>query len=464
MRRFVPILIVIVGVAALIIDFWPGLQLPDFGNPDGGTRTVETKLGLDLSGGLRVEYQALPAGGKTPTQADLNTIKDIVERRVNSTGVAEPLVQTQGSDRIVVEIPGVSDPDSIRKLIGATGTLDFVPLPVDRFGSNANPGPEQAAQGQPLPSPAIAPLFSGDQIASANPGTDSAGGRAVAFTLKDQGSKLFADYTTNNVGNFFAIVLDGTVVSAPYIQSAITGGQGIITGGSGGGFTAAEMNNLVTILRYGSLPFPIQEISIRAISSSLAGFSLDAALLGGAIGILIVLLFMVVYYRLPGVIADFALVYYALVVLAIFRLIPVTLTLAGIAGFVLSIGMAVDANILIFERMKEELRLGKSLPAAVEAGFNRAWNSILDSNVSSLITAAILYWFGSATIKGFALVLIIGVLTSMFTAVTVSRTVLRGIVQADFARKASLWNVSEEEFLSRPAAGRSVRGEARGRV
>jgi preprotein translocase subunit SecD len=299
---------------------------------------------------------------------------------------------------------------------------------------------------------------------SANPGTDSAGGRAVAFSLKDEGARLFADYTTANVGNFFAIVLDGTVVSAPYIQSPITGGSGIITGGSGGGFTAAEMNNLVTILRYGSLPFPIQEISIRAISSSLAGFSLDAALLGGAVGIFIVLLFMLIYYRLPGVIADFALIYYALVVLAVFRLIPVTLTLAGIAGFVLSVGMAVDANILIFERMKEELRLGKSLPAAVEAGFNRAWNSILDSNVSSLITAVILYWFGSATIRGFALVLIIGVLISMFTAVTVTRTILRGIVQTDFARRANLWNVSEDEFLSRPAAGRGVRGEARGRV
>jgi protein-export membrane protein SecD len=464
MRRFLPVLIIIIGVVALIIDFWPGLKLPDFGNPDGGSRPVETKLGLDLSGGLRVEYQALPAGGKTPSQGDLNTIKDIIERRVNATGVSEPLVQTQGSDRIVVEIPGVSDPDSIRKLIGATGRLDFVPLPTDRFGSNTNPGPERADQGQPLPTPAIPPLFSGDQISSANPGTDSAGGRAVAFSLKDQGSKLFADYTTANVGNFFAIVLDGAVVSAPYIQSPITGGSGIITGGSGGGFTAAEMNNLVTILRYGSLPFPIQEISIRAISSSLAGFSLDAALLGGAVGIFIVLLFMLIYYRLPGVVADFTLLYYAIVVLAIFRLIPVTLTLAGIAAFVLSMGMAVDANILIFERMKEELRLGKSLPAAVEAGFNRAWNSILDSNVSSLITAVILYWFGSATIRGFALILIIGVLTSMFTAVVVTRTILRGIVQADFARRASLWNVSEDEFLSRPAAGRPVRGEARGRV
>ncbi len=464
MRRITPILILVVGVLALVIDFWPNLVLPAIGDPTGGTRTVETKLGLDLSGGLRVVYQALPAGGKTPSASDLSTIKDIVERRVNATGVSEPLVQTQGSDRIVVEIPGVSDPDSIRKLIGSTGRLDFVPLPPERFGSNTSPGPESAQPGQPLPGAALTPLFSGDQISSANPGTDSTSGRAVAFALKDQGSKLFSDYTTKNVGNFFAIVLDGTVVSAPYIQSPITGGSGIITGGSGGGFSAAEMNNLVTILRYGSLPFPIQEVSVQAISSSLAGFSLEAALLGGAVGILMVLIFMIVYYRLPGVVADFALIYYALVILAIFRLIPVTLTLAGIAGFVLSVGMAVDANILIFERMKEELRLGKSLPAAMEAGFNRAWNSILDSNVSSLITASILYWFGSSVIKGFALVLIIGVLMSMFTAVVVTRTVLRLVVRTDFARKARLWGVSDEEFLSRPAAGRGIRGEARGRV
>jgi len=464
MRRITPILIVVVGVLALVIDFWPNLTLPVIGDTSGATRTVETKLGLDLSGGLRVVYQALPAGGKTPTAADLATIQGIVERRVNATGVSEPLVQTQGSDRIVVEIPGVSDPDSIRKLIGSTGRLDFVPLPTDRFGTNTSPGPESAAAGKPLPGAALAPLFSGDQISGANPGTDSTGGRAVAFSLKDQGSKLFSDYTSKNVGNFFAIVLDGSVVSAPYIQSPITGGSGIITGGTGGGFTAAEMNNLVTILRYGSLPYPIQEISVQAISSSLAGFSLDSALLGGAVGILMVLLFMAIYYRLPGLIADGALIYYALVVFAIFRLIPVTLTLAGIAGFVLSVGMAVDANILIFERMKEELRLGKSLPSAMEAGFNRAWNSILDSNVSTLITASILFWFGSSVIKGFALVLIIGVLTSMFTAVVVTRTVLRLVVRTDFARKARLWGVSEDEFLSRPAAGRSIRGEARGRV
>jgi protein-export membrane protein SecD len=256
MRRITPILIVVVGVIALVINFWPNLVLPVIGDPNGGTRTVETKLGLDLSGGLRVVYQALPAGGKTPTSSDLGTIKDIVERRVNATGVSEPLVQTQGSDRIVVEIPGVSDPDSIRKLIGSTGRLDFVPLPPERFGTNTAPGTESAVAGQPLPGAPLTPLFSGDQVSSANPGTDSTGGRAVQFTLKDQGSKLFADYTTKNVGNFFAIVLDGTVVSIPSIRSPISGGSGIITLGAGAN-AATQASELASFLRIGALPFKL---------------------------------------------------------------------------------------------------------------------------------------------------------------------------------------------------------------
>jgi preprotein translocase subunit SecD len=291
---------------------------------------------------------------------------------------------------------------------------------------------------------------------------DSNGARAVGFELKDEGGKLFGDYTTSNVGNFFAIVLDGYVVSAPVIQSAITGGSGIITGGTGG-FSVTEMNNLITVLSYGSLPYPLQEIGFQTIGATLAGFSLDRIILAGLIAIALIFLFMLVYYRLPGLVACLALMYYALVVLAIFRLIPVTLTVAGIAGFVLSMGMAVDANVLIFERMKEELRGGKSLPAAMEAGFNRAWNSILDSNVSSLITASILYVFGSPTIRGFALVLIIGILVSMFTAITVTRTMLRYIVPKEWARKPRLYGLSEEEFVG--ARGRVVvRGEARSRA
>ena len=424
---------------------------------------IQTKLGLDLEGGFRVEYQALPKDGKFPGPGDLSTIRDIIERRVNSTGVSEPVVQTQGSDRIIVELPGVTNKEDIEKLVGQTGRLDFVPLPAAEYGTQTTPGAKTAIQGQPLPT-VEKPLFSGDQVESANPTTDAQGRRAVGFVLKSDGAKLFATYTSAHINEFFAIVLDGVVVSAPYVQSAITTGSGIITGGAIGGFTAKDMNDLVTILRYGSLPFPVQEVSNQQLSATLGAQFLHQTLVAALIGILIVFAFMIIYYRLPGVIAVFALIYYSLVVLALFRLIPVTLTLAGIAGFVLSVGMAVDANILIFERSKEELRLGKTLPAAIEAGFSRAWNSILDSNVSSLITAGILYWFGSSTIRGFALVLIIGVLVSMFTAITVTRTIMRVIVRQDWARKASLYGVTDEEFLSRPAGRSSVRGEARGRV
>ena len=300
-------------------------------------------------------------------------------------------------------------------------------------------------------------------MASAALGTDQVGRRAVDFTLEGEGSSLFAEYTTNNVGRQFAIVLDGTVVSAPVIRSAITNGQGQITGGDTG-FSRQEASNLVAVLNYGSLPFPVAELQSETVSPTLGDAFLQGAILAGLIGIGLVLTFMLIYYRLPGVVAGGALIYYAIVVFAIFRLIPVTLTLAGIAGFILSVGMAVDANILIFERMKEELRVGKSLNSAIEAGFSRAWNSIFDSNVSSLITAFILFWFGTSVIRGFALVLIIGVSISMFTAITVSRTVLRYVVTRDWARRPWLYGISEQEFMAARPTGRPARGEARSRV
>jgi preprotein translocase subunit SecD len=287
----------------------------------------------------------------------------------------------------------------------------------------------------------------------------------VNFTLKDEGRQKFSDYTASHVRDYFAIVLDGQVISAPVINEAIPGGQVQISQGGIGGYPLAEAQSLVTILQFGQLPFPIEELANTSVSPTLGDAFLRQSLLAGLVAIILVIVFMVVQYRLPGVVASGALIFYTIVVLAIFRLIPVTMTLAGIAGFVLSVGMAVDANILIFERTKEELRVGKTLPAAVEAGFNRAWNSILDSNVSSLITATILFLFGSSTIRGFGLVLIIGVLVSMFTAVTVTRTVLRWVVTQDWARKAALFGVTEEEFLARPTTGRgATRGEARGRV
>ncbi|MEI6271599.1 MAG: protein translocase subunit SecD, partial [Chloroflexota bacterium] len=402
MRKYTPYMILAIGLLALAIDFLPNLKLPDSRATDG-TRPIETKLGLDLRGGLRVEYQVQPVDGVIATAADVATIRDIIERRVNSTGVSEPLVQTQGSDRIIVELPGVSNPDEIRALLGTTGRLDFIPLPKETYGSMdiTSGQPTQGVKpvpgkGAALDDPTLKPLFSGDQIASSNVATNTTGERVVAFTLKSEGAALFSTYTSENIGSYFAIALDGTIVSAPYIQSAITGGEGQISGSGAGGFAVDEATSLVTILKFGSLPFPIAEIGVTEVKATLGAAFLSQALFAGAVGILLVFLFMLLHYRLAGAVASAALVFYMLIVLALFRLIPVTLTLAGIAGFVLSIGMAVDANILIFERTKEELRIGKGVVPAVEAGFSRAWNSILDSNVSSLITAFILFYFGSS--------------------------------------------------------------------
>jgi preprotein translocase subunit SecD len=453
MRKTGPILIIVIGLAALLVDILPGIRLPDATSPDG-SRLVETKLGLDLQGGLRVEYQAQQVGDRIPRPEDLEVIRGIVERRVNASGVSEPIITTQGSDRIVVELPGASDPNAIRALVGQTGRLDFVPL-----------GSLQKNKGDVIDLEQFPPLFSGEELETASIGNDGqTGARVVTFVLKANGAKLFEDYTRANVGKYFAIVLDSRVISAPVIENAIPGGRVQISSGTIGGFPLKEAQELTTVLQFGSLPFPIVELSNETISATLGAQFLTQSLLAGAIGIGLVIAFMLIYYRMPGAIASFALVYYTFVVLAIFRLIPVTLTLAGVAGFVLSIGMAVDANILIFERMKEEMRLGKSLPAAVEAGFGRAWNSILDSNVSSLITATILYLFGSSTIRGFALVLIIGVLVSMFSAITVTRSILRIAVTRDWARRAALYGVTEQEFVARGAGRTALRREARSRV
>lgn len=455
MRRLFPLIVTVVGMAA-VFSVSVG-----YTNPLTGQR-VETKLGLDLQGGTRVEYQIQPVGDRIPGPDAQRTVREIIERRVNSTGVAEPLVQTQGFDRIVVELPGVSNADEIRQLIGTTGRLEFVPLPVDRFGTSSAPGPELATEGTQI-DPTIPPLFSGEELKSANIDFDTSdlrpGERAISFVLRGRGEGLFAEYTTAHVGEFFAIVLDGTVISAPVIRSAITGGSGRITGT----FTPAEQRNLVTVLQFGALPFPLAEVGAQSIGATLGLDFLRKSLLAGAIGIGAVLIFMLVHYRLPGAVAVAALVYYIFVVLAVFRLIPVTLTLAGVAAFVLSVGMAVDANILIFERSKEELRAGKALYSAIEAGFNRAWNSIFDSNVSSLITATLLFVFGSSVIRGFALVLIIGVLTSMFTAITLSRTLLRFVVRRSWAWNHRLYGVAADEFTPFPRPGLRQR-EARSRA
>jgi preprotein translocase subunit SecD len=437
MRRALPILILLVGLAAFAVDFLP-LNRPLSDPP----APIETRLGLDLQGGLRGEYRALPTEQSPITREALVNIRTIIENRINQYGVAEPIVQTQGTDRIVVEIPGVTNVDDVRRLIGSTGLLEF-------YG--VTPGTPGVQTGSGKPPGQL--LFTGAEVASAAPGFDQQSRRAVDITLRDNGARIFDEYAAQHANDRdqIAIVLDGIVQSAPTLREPRFGGKVQIQGI----FSSAEVTNLVTVLKYGALPNPIEEVSFSQISPTLGLNFLQQSILASAIGIALVFIFMLAHYRLPGVVACLALIYYAIVVLAIFRLIPVTLTLAGVAAFVLSVGMAVDANILIFERTKEELRAGKTLVAAIEAGFNRAWNSIFDSNMSSIITAGILFYFGSATIRGFALVLILGVLVSMFTAITLSRAVLRWVVRQRWARKAAYFGVGEDEFTVATPRARS---------
>ncbi len=478
MRRFVPIIILVIGALALYVDAFPGAKFVVLSNIDAGfTQSLDTKLGLDLRGGYSVTYQAEPiTDPKTgvvtrPDSSSMETIRGIVENRVNPSGTLEVVVETQGTDEVIVQVPGATDPQKIQDLVGKAGNLTFVPLDRTTYGyfdttaKNGVAGTKTLpAEGADVPADAGPALFGGNQVdggqVRAFYDTSAIPAKwAVNLVLKSDASASFSTWSTANVGSYFMIVLDGKIVSHPYIAEPITNGTATISGS----FTVDSAKSLATLLQYGALPFPMYKLTDSNIPATLGKTFLNQTLLAGAIGIGLVLLFMLVYYRLPGLIACMALAYYAVAVLAIFRIVPVTLTLAGIAAFVLSVGMAVDANILIFERTKEELRTGKSLVSGIEAGFNRAWNSIFDSNMSSLITASILYFGGSSTIKGFALVLIIGVATSMFTAFTVSRTLLRVVVRQSFAQKAWLYGVTDEEFQARALSGRSRR-EARVRV
>jgi preprotein translocase subunit SecD len=460
-RRFLPILILVLGAIAIYIDL-PGSHFAVLSNIDSGfTQPLETKLGLDLKGGIQLRYEAVYGPDNVPTADQMGVIRSIIEARVNTTGAVEPIVQTVGNDQILVEVPGVKNPDQIRALVGSTGTLNFVLLPEATYGKNGTAGTKAVPADGTAIDPTLPVQFTGKDLdgSKVRARYDTTDGWVVDFGFKEPAGTNFGTWSGQHVNDFFAIVLDGKVQSAPYIKGAITGGTGTISGT----FTSATAHDLATILQYGALPYPVAELSYSSIPATLGQTFLDQTLLAGAIGIGLVLLFMLIYYRLPGAIACLALAYYGLAVMALFRIVPVTLTLAGIAAFVLSVGMAVDANILIFERTKEELRTGKTLITAVEAGFNRALNSIIDSNVSSLITAMVLYFFGSATIKGFALVLIIGVATSMFTAVTVSRTLMRFVVRQRVAQKAWLFGVTDQEFQARAVPVRSRR-EARVRV
>jgi preprotein translocase subunit SecD len=437
-RRTAPWVILVTLLLAIFIDL-PRQTLGLTWLPKNVLgRELKTVLGLDLQGGIRVTLAVVPQTGQAVTDQQVETARDIIERRVGGLGVSEPQVRTEvsGSDRrIVVEVPGVSNEDQVRSLVGSTGLLQFIDPKGQKLTRDQDIRP-LIADGT------VGVLFDGGQIdpPSVQPGTN-AGQIGVDFTLHSPGSDRWCEFTTANAGKDGPIALDGRVITVPTINQAICGGTTIITVGTAGAAAETERTNLYNTLRFGALPVSLVEQGVERVAPTLGADFLAQALVAGGLGLLLVLIFMIAYYRLPGVLAAGALVFYSLTTYAVFRLIGVTLTLAGVAAFILSIGMAVDANILIFERMKEEIRLGKTLGPAIEAGFNRAWSSILDSNVSSLLVASWLYWQGTTVVRGFALVLIIGVLISMFSAVTVTRTILRMVVRTDWGRRPELYHV-----------------------
>lgn len=429
------------------------------------TRNFPIKLGLDLQGGSHLVYKA---NFKDISQGDqpeaLRAVRDTIERRVNSFGVAEPQVLVEGQDRIIVELPGIKDVKTAIDQIGQTPYLEF------RTQSATPPTATVDASGNAVVEPTTGwdtTGLSGKQLKRATADIQQQGGIGtgsvvVRLEFDDEGKKLFGELTSKNVGKPMAIFLDGAIISAPTVQTAITDGTAIISGN----FTVDDAKKLATRLNSGALPVPIQLISQQTVGATLGRESVHSSLIAGFIGLLLIALFMIMYYRFPGLLAVLALMVYVLVSIAILQIgisftalilvglffflgltvsgyfgflafvsyillmflggvQPVTLTLAGIAGLILSVGMAVDANILIFERIKEEIRAGKETQRAIADGFDRAWLSIRDSNISSLITTLILYMFGTPSIRGFAVTLGVGILISMFTAISVTRTFLR---------------------------------------
>ena len=413
--RYTAVLILI-AAAALGYFVW---------HTTGNGSRFDFKLGLDLSGGTHLVYNADTSKVPAANVGDsLTALQQVIERRVNSFGVSEPVVQTEqggalggGSYRLIVELPGVTDVNQAIKLIGETPTLEFKFVKSGYEASTTLPDgtinpaafEDTGLTGQYLSSAALQ-FGNGSNALSTTP--------VVQINFNTEGASRFAQITGSNVGRELAIFLDGALISAPTINQKIDGGTAIISGN----FTAATAKALATNLNLGALPVPITLESTESIGAILGESALHAGVLAGVIGFIVLSIFMVLWYRLPGVVAVVSLVIYSVIMLVLFKLIPVVLTSAGIAAFILSIGLAVDANVLIAERMKEELADGKTTEQAIRDGFARAWTAIRDSNIAHLIAAVILFWIGTSIIKGFALVFGLGVLVSLVSAITISRT------------------------------------------
>jgi preprotein translocase subunit SecD len=457
-------LLLLIGIVALLAIFIDGFAYiyrlstnqpltgklhgtPTLSIPFLGINTpVYVHRGLDLSGGTHLELQITNVRSGIAVSDARDTAVSILERRVNSSGYAESVVRAEGNDRIIVELPGVNL-EQAKQILGKTSYLRIFEWV---------PGTLTAQQIQQLQlSPTDANTYQGykpqwtgidgSMITSASRSTDpNTNLPDVQMNFNQQGSQLFCSVTTDRYSktagspdNKIAIFIDQNLVEDANVQGAICGGSGIITGG----FTAATAQQLAIQLDSGALPGSISIISAQEVGATLGSQTITLSLAAGAFGLAIVVLFMLVYYRLPGLVASVALMLYAGIVLAIFKLFGVTLTLAGLAGFILSVGMAVDANVLIFERVKEELRAGRTLGAAMEAGVHRAWPAIRDSNISTLITCFVLYFFGAPLIKGFAVTLAIGVAVSMFSAIVTTQQFLQIVAGLRPARRLAFYGV-----------------------
>lgn len=382
------------------------------------------KLGLDLAGGTELIYRADTSLVTEDTEGALNSLREVIERRVNLFGVAEPLVQLEQSsavagaveNRLLVELPGVTDVQAAVDAIGKTPTLEFRLLSQDSLATGTPEFTPTPLTGRYLEK---ADLQFGSQS-----GAGIANEPLVLLTFTDEGATLFEEITRENVGNTLAIFLDDQPISAPVIREAIPGGVATVSGG----FTPQEARDLVQNLNFGALPVPIELIGSGAVGPTLGAEAFEEGLLATGIGFALVALFMILWYRLPGLVATLALVIYVVMTVALIKFIPITLTTSGIAGFILSIGMAVDANILIFERMKEELRAGKAAREALRIGFARAWSAIRDGHFTMIISSAILFWVGTSIVQGFALVFGLGVIASLISAVFITRILLLAIV------------------------------------
>jgi len=359
------------------------------------------KLGLDLRGGVSILLEAKPKAGEKITDDKMTGAEKVIRNRIDQLGVAEPLIVRQGDSRILVELPGVKDAERAQELIGKTASLQFISADNEVILTGENVVDAKAVYGEQNE-----PL--------------------VSLKFDSEGAKKFAVATEKYLEQPIAIMLDDQIISAPTVKTIITNGEAVITNMPSIEYAA----ELAALIRAGALPVDLEQRQVTTVGPTLGADSIDKSLKAGTIGVALVLVFMLFFYRLPGLVADFALLVYILMVLTIFSGIGATLTLPGIAGFILSIGMAVDANVLIFERIKEELRNGKSLRAAVDAGFHRALTTIIDSNITTIIAAVVLLYFGTGPVMGFAVTLIIGIAVSIFTAITVTRVILANLVSA----------------------------------